>query len=117
MPSEQLPPAAPAQVPKVPIPPTMTAPAPAAAKSSAFVRFGMPMLVGAVIGIVLWSLIAPRVIGWWYEPPVKDALSCAPSVRRAIGDFLVAEMIIAGLGALTLLILVTVVRSRAARSS
>jgi hypothetical protein len=114
---EDLPPAAPAQVPKVPIPPTVTAPAPAAGKSSAFVRFGVPALLGAVIGIVLWSLVAPRVIGWWYEPPVKDALSCAPSVRRAIGDFLVAEMIIAGLGGLTMLILVTVIRSRAARSS
>jgi hypothetical protein len=114
---EDLPPAAPARVPLVPIPPTATPPAPVAVKSSAFMRFGVPALVGAVIGIVLWSLVAPRVIGWWYEPPVKDALSCAPSVRRAIGDFLVAEMIIAGLGALTLLILATVVRSRAARSN
>jgi hypothetical protein len=112
MPSHDLPPTPPPQVPKVPIPPTVAAPA----NSSAFMRFGVPPLLGAVIGIVLWSLVAPRVIGWWYEPPVKDALSCAPSVRRAIGDFLVAEMIIAGLAGLTMLILVTVVRSRAARS-
>ena len=112
MPSEDLPHAVP---PQVPIPPTVTAPVPA--KSSAFMRFGVPLLVGALLGVVLWSLVAPRVIGWWYEPPVKDALSCAPSVRRAIGDFLSAELIIAGLSGLTMLILVTVVRSRAARTS
>lgn len=114
MPSEDLPPAAPPQVPAVPIPPTVSAPEPP--RSSASVRYGVPLVVGALLGVVLWSLVAPRVIGWWYEPPVKDALSCAPSVRRAIGDFLMAEMIIAGLGGLTMLILVTVVRSRAARS-
>ena len=114
MSTEDLPPA---PLPHVPAPATVAVPVAVPAKSSVFVRFGVPLLIGAVLGIVLWSLAAPRVIGWWYEPPVKDALSCAPSVRRAIGDFLTAELIIAGLSGLTMLILVTVVRSRAARTS
>lgn len=55
-------------------------------------RLGLELAVGAVLGFVAWSLAGPTVIGWWYEPPSKDAFSCAGSVRIALSQFVKMQL-------------------------
>lgn len=55
--------------------------------------------VGAVVGFVAWSIIGPAVISWWYEPPSKDAFSCAGSVKTALSQFVWMQLVSAAVGA------------------
>lgn len=50
-------------------------------------RLALEVAVGAVLGFLTWSIVGPSVMGWWYEPPSKDAFSCAGSVRNALSQF------------------------------
>jgi hypothetical protein len=61
-------------------------------------RIGMSLAVGAVIGFTLSSIAGPSVIGWWYAPPIKDAFSCASSVRAALGQLIEMQLISAAVG-------------------
>ena len=65
---------------------------------------------GAVLGFVLSTLIGPTIISWWYEPPSRDAFSCASSVRSALGQFVMMQLICAAVGALILTTSVFLVR-------
>jgi hypothetical protein len=75
-------------------------------------RITMPLAVGALLGLLVWSFGGPTVVSWWYEPPVKDALSCAPSVRQAVSDFVRWGLGVAAISALVTLTLVSLVRRR-----
>ena len=75
-------------------------------------RVTVPLAVGALIGLLGWSFGGPTVVSWWYEPPVKDALSCAPSVRQAVADFVRWGLSVAAISALVTLTLVSLVRRR-----
>jgi hypothetical protein len=75
-------------------------------------RITLPLTVGALLGLLGWSFGGPTVVSWWYEPPVKDALSCAPSVRQAVSDFVRWGLGVAALSALVTLTLVSLVRRR-----
>jgi Mg/Co/Ni transporter MgtE len=55
--------------------------------------------IGAVLGFVASSVIGPAVISWWYEPPSKDAFSCAGSVKAALSQFVTMQLISAAVGA------------------
>jgi len=66
--------------------------------------------IGAVLGFVAWSVIGPAVISWWYEPPSKDAFSCAGSVKTALSQFVMMQLISAGLGAFAVGIILSVLR-------
>ena len=70
---------------------------------------------GAVLGFVGSSLLGPTVISWWYEPPSKDAFSCAGSVRSALGQFVTMQLVCAALGAAGLTLIVFLIR-RAVRN-
>lgn len=50
-------------------------------------------LTGAVAGCLGSLLIAPRVIGWWYEPSGREAISCALPVREALSTFVWAQVV------------------------
>ncbi|HEX6241199.1 MAG TPA: hypothetical protein VFZ61_09915 [Polyangiales bacterium] len=65
---------------------------------------------GAVIGFILSSVFGPTVISWWYEPPSRDAFSCASSVRSALGQFVTMQLICAALGAIALTLIVFLTR-------
>lgn len=55
-------------------------------------RLALELAIGAVLGFVLWSLAGPTVISWWYEPPSRDAFSCAGSVRMALAQFVKMQL-------------------------
>ncbi len=65
-------------------------------------RLLIEMLVGGVTSFLLWSFFGPNIIGWWYEPPSKDAFSCATTVRGALGQFVQMQLIMAAGGAVLL---------------
>lgn len=73
-------------------------------------RAAVGAAVGAVLGFVVWSLVGPAVISWWYEPPSKDAFSCASSVKTALSQFVMMQLISAALGAAGLGVIFFVLR-------
>lgn len=60
------------------------------------------ILAGSAIGFLVWSFVGPQLISWWYEPPSKDAFSCAGSVRDALQKFVVMQLVSALVGAVVL---------------
>ena len=73
-------------------------------------RIGTTLAVGGVLGFIGWSLAGPAVIGWWYEPPVKEIYSCASSVESAVRQFVVAQLVCAALGGIAISLLAYFVR-------
>ena len=65
---------------------------------------------GAVLGFAGSSMVGPSVIGWWYEPPIKDAFSCASSVRAALGQFVKMQLTCAAVGAVVLTVIALLIR-------
>lgn len=75
----------------------------------------LQLAIGALLGFVLWSIFGPQVVSWWYEPPSKDAFSCAGSVRGALGDFVKYQLLAALAGAIVVILLVLLARMLWAR--
>jgi hypothetical protein len=77
---------------------------------SALKRFAIVACTGALLGFVLFCVFGPRVMGWWYTPPAKEAFSCGASVSDALGEFVKFQLGAAVAGALAVLLLVALVR-------
>ena len=73
-------------------------------------RTGATLAVGSVVGFAGWSFAGPAIIGWWYEPPVKEIYSCASSVQSAVRQFVIAQFVCAALGGIGTLLIVYFVR-------
>jgi hypothetical protein len=73
-------------------------------------RVGTHLAVGSVLGFAASCFAGPSVIGWWYAPPIKDAFSCASSVRAALIQFVKMQLICAVLGAIALALGIYLVR-------
>lgn len=58
--------------------------------------------VGAALGFGGWSFVGPAIIGWWYEPPSKEALSCGSSVKLALSQFVTMQLVSAATGAVAI---------------
>jgi hypothetical protein len=80
------------------------------APRSALRRFAIVASTGALMGFVLFCVFGPRVLGWWYTPPAKEAFSCGASVSDALGEFVKFQLGAAVGGAVTVLVLVALVR-------
>lgn len=82
-------------------------------------RVGASFAAGSALAFVATGFLGPGIIGWWYEPPSKDAFSCASSVRDALAAFVKFQLISAAVGGVAMLLLVFLVRrslaERAAR--
>ena len=75
----------------------------------------MQLVSGAVIGFAASCFFGPGFLGWWYEPPIKDAFSCATSVRAALSQFVVMQLISAALGCVAAVLSVFFVRRALAK--
>lgn len=73
-------------------------------------RLLIEISVGAALGFLVWSLTGPSVMAWWYEPPSKDAFSCAGSVRNALSQFVVFELVAATAGGVLLTLFLFLMR-------
>jgi hypothetical protein len=73
-------------------------------------RIGATLAVGGVLGFAGWSFAGPAIIGWWYEPPVKEIYSCASSVQSAVRQFVIAQFLCAALGGIATLLIMYFVR-------
>lgn len=65
---------------------------------------------GSAVGFILWSIFGPGLLGWWYEPPVKEVVSCANAVRVAVGQFVIAQLVSALAGAVVLSLILFFIR-------
>lgn len=88
----------------------MPEPSPDLARMSLARRLALEVSIGAVLGFIGWSVIGPSVLSWWYEPPSKDAFSCASSVKAALSQFVMAEIIAAAVGGVMLAVFLFVMR-------
>jgi hypothetical protein len=81
---------------------------------------GVQLAVGGVLGFAASSFVGPAIIGWWYEPPIKDAFSCASSVRAALSQFVTMQLICAAVGGaaatLTVFLVRRALRNRASQT-
>jgi hypothetical protein len=64
-----------------------SAPSEAGKSSRLARRVLIEVLSGCGLGMLLVGLCGPAMLSWWYEPPSKDAFSCAGSVRNALQQF------------------------------
>jgi hypothetical protein len=80
------------------------------APRSALKRFAVIASTGALLGFVLFCMFGPKVMGWWYTPPAKEAFSCGASVSDALGEFVKFQLGAAVGGAAFVLILVALFR-------
>ncbi len=73
-------------------------PQPVVHRTSPARKIALELAVGAVLGFVGWSFCGPAVISWWYQPPSRDAFSCAGTVRDALTKFVTMQLICAAIG-------------------
>lgn len=75
---------------------------PSEQKPSVLKKTILQLGVGVALGFLVACLAGPRVISFWYQPPSKDAFSCAGSVENALAQFIWLQLGCAALGALGL---------------
>jgi hypothetical protein len=68
------------------------------ARTISLKRLLLAIFVGVAVGFLGASFGGPRLISWWYEPPSRDAFSCAGSVRTALAQFVTFQLVCAGIG-------------------
>jgi hypothetical protein len=85
---------------------------------SPVLRIAIQLGTGALIGLVGSSVGGPSVISWWYAPPIKDAFSCASSVKNALQQFVMMQLVCAAAGGVGVAVLYFLFsRARAAKKS
>jgi hypothetical protein len=60
-------------------------------------RIGLVACVGVILGFVAASVKGPTLVSWLFKPP-QDSFSCAPTVDRALTQFVELQLSSALLG-------------------
>ena len=63
------------------------------------------LLFGALLGCLLATWLAPKVIAWYFNPPAEMGFNCVVPIQWALKRFQIAQLVGAGLGALIALLL------------
>ncbi|RZA08270.1 MAG: hypothetical protein EOP11_05310 [Proteobacteria bacterium] len=45
------------------------------------------VLIGALLGAVIFAWLSPNVIAWYFSPPTDLSISCKPAVEWAINTY------------------------------
>ena len=61
--------------------------------------------LGILLSLTLVSIYMPRMILWYFEPPMPMGVSCTSSIRWAVNRLLVAQIYSIGVGAILGLLL------------
>lgn len=80
-------------------------PLPQPARKSWAKRAVVFSMTGAILVAIPASILIPRLITWYFDPPVKTGCSCVESIAWALDANRWAELAALGLGALMGLIL------------
>ncbi len=75
-----------------------------------FRRTAIEVTIGVALGFIAGTVFGPQLIKVWYEPPSKDAFSCAGSVEKALGQFVIFQLVTAALGGLLLALILFFLR-------
>jgi hypothetical protein len=58
-------------------------------------RFGYSRVVfalfGGLVGVILSCIYGPRVISWWFEPPVDVGYNCRPATDWAMSRLMMVQ--------------------------
>jgi hypothetical protein len=57
-------------------------------------------VVGALLGAVLSTWIAPKMIAWYFSPPANMGINCVDPIQWALGKLQIAQIVGVVLGAL-----------------
>jgi hypothetical protein len=50
-------------------------------------RFLGTMVLGSLVGAILFGWFSPQLIVWYFSPPADFAMSCSPAVEWAISTY------------------------------
>ena len=70
------------------------------------------MGTGALVGELLFSWIAPKVIAWWFNPPVQFGINCVEPIQWALKRLQWAQLVGLLAGAISGLVLYLMFRRR-----
>lgn len=73
---------------------------PQQASKSSFKMVMFSIVFFMLLAVVLTTLLMPKVIGWYFEPPAAMGISCGPSIRWAVERFVFAQLISVLIGAI-----------------
>jgi hypothetical protein len=73
-------------------------------------RNALELCLGILLGVVAASVWGPVAISWWYEPPSRDAFSCAGTVQKALSQFVMLQLGCAAAGGVALWLFSFIVR-------
>ena len=75
-------------------------------------RFFRYFSYGALLGAIVASYLAPRAIGWYFQPPVEMGVNCRLAAEYAMNRLQWAHILGAGVGALIGIFLTIAFRKR-----
>ena len=58
------------------------------------------IVLGILISVTCVSLAAPKMIAWYFEPPMSIGISCESSIKWAVTRILMAQLYSVGFGAI-----------------
>ncbi len=75
------------------------------------------VLVASNIGIVIATFFAPRIISWYFRPPVDFGVNCSPATDWAMKNLIKAQFTGAVIGLIAAIIIWIFIRKRAAQET
>jgi hypothetical protein len=55
-------------------------------------KFQWVVAIGTIIGGSVASWTGPKLISWYFTPPVKDMLNCNPAIEWALSKLQIFQM-------------------------
>ena len=76
-----------------------------ASPQSSFKFISLMVIFGTMTSLALVSIYMPRMILWYFDPPMPMGVSCTSSIRWAVNRLLTAQLVAIAVGAVLGLLL------------